>query len=235
MENLNATKMESKMDWAKAITPLFFSLVEFISFVIILALRGDHDCSNKTAYYGQMIGWCILASLIYYAIIILAGMLKWELHSSIACILGLIQLAIGITLFVVFIIAQVYLYKSDNDCVDGWKAMYIWTLIYVILVYVSFFFVLLICIVLCCCCGAAALAAGADLSRRDYTCLLYTSDAADDTPCVDLGGRRIIKKKKHTIIKTLITSPRKRYKKSAHDTQTKTDAMARQCVRIRQN
>ena len=29
-----------------------------------------------------------------------------------------------------------------------------------------------------------------------YICLLYTSDAADDTPCVDLGGRRIIKKKK---------------------------------------
>eukprot|EP00831_Metopus_contortus_P003877 TRINITY_DN11429_c0_g1_i1.p1 TRINITY_DN11429_c0_g1~~TRINITY_DN11429_c0_g1_i1.p1 ORF type:complete len:166 (+),score=46.95 TRINITY_DN11429_c0_g1_i1:209-706(+) len=29
-----------------------------------------------------------------------------------------------------------------------------------------------------------------------YSCLLYTSDAADDTPCVDLGGRRIIKKKK---------------------------------------
>jgi len=26
-------------------------------------------------------------------------------------------------------------------------------------------------------------------------CLLYTSDAADDPPCVDLGGRRIIKKK----------------------------------------
>ena len=28
-----------------------------------------------------------------------------------------------------------------------------------------------------------------------YFCLLYTSDAADDLPCVDLGGRRIIKKK----------------------------------------
>ena len=27
-------------------------------------------------------------------------------------------------------------------------------------------------------------------------CLLYTSDAADDLPCVDLGGRRHIKKKK---------------------------------------
>ena len=33
-------------------------------------------------------------------------------------------------------------------------------------------------------------------NKRDTNCLLYTSDAADDTPCVDLGGRRIIKKKK---------------------------------------
>ena len=29
----------------------------------------------------------------------------------------------------------------------------------------------------------------------DTNCLLYTSDAADDMQCVDLGGRRIIKKK----------------------------------------
>ena len=28
----------------------------------------------------------------------------------------------------------------------------------------------------------------------DNACLLYTSDAADDMQCVDLGGRRIIKK-----------------------------------------
>ena len=28
------------------------------------------------------------------------------------------------------------------------------------------------------------------------TCLLYTSDAADELDGVDLGGRRIIKKKK---------------------------------------
>ena len=34
------------------------------------------------------------------------------------------------------------------------------------------------------------------LAWRLY-CLLYTSDAADDLLCVDLGGRRIIKKKKH--------------------------------------
>src|SRR5450756_3127136 len=31
-----------------------------------------------------------------------------------------------------------------------------------------------------------------------HICLLYTSDAADDLLCVDLGGRRIIKKKKRT-------------------------------------
>ena len=30
---------------------------------------------------------------------------------------------------------------------------------------------------------------------RLLRCLLYTSDAADDLLCVDLGGRRIIKKK----------------------------------------
>ena len=29
------------------------------------------------------------------------------------------------------------------------------------------------------------------------TCLLYTSDAADERSSVDLGGRRIIKKNKH--------------------------------------
>src|SRR5680860_1897363 len=33
-------------------------------------------------------------------------------------------------------------------------------------------------------------------SKHFHTCLLYTSDAADDLLCVDLGGRRIIKKKK---------------------------------------
>ena len=30
---------------------------------------------------------------------------------------------------------------------------------------------------------------------KNGICLLYTSDAADDLLCVDLGGRRIIKKK----------------------------------------
>src|SRR5450756_674047 len=32
-------------------------------------------------------------------------------------------------------------------------------------------------------------------NSRLKACLLYTSDAADDLLCVDLGGRRIIKKK----------------------------------------
>src|SRR5450756_1261488 len=46
---------------------------------------------------------------------------------------------------------------------------------------------------------------GPPMFRQDFTCpallkdcLLYTSDAADDLLCVDLGGRRIIKKKKKT-------------------------------------
>ena len=35
-----------------------------------------------------------------------------------------------------------------------------------------------------------------DSAQQDSVCLLYTSDAADERSSVDLGGRRIIKKKK---------------------------------------
>ena len=35
------------------------------------------------------------------------------------------------------------------------------------------------------------------LDTMDKPCLLYTSDAADERSSVDLGGRRIIKKKKN--------------------------------------
>src|SRR5450756_1904785 len=43
----------------------------------------------------------------------------------------------------------------------------------------------------------AGLIRGREFVMKDaYSCLLYTSDAADDLLCVDLGGRRIIKKKK---------------------------------------
>ena len=34
------------------------------------------------------------------------------------------------------------------------------------------------------------------MAARARACLLYTSDAADERSSVDLGGRRIIKKKK---------------------------------------
>ena len=35
--------------------------------------------------------------------------------------------------------------------------------------------------------------------RHADPCLLYTSDAADERSSVDLGGRRIIKKKTHEV------------------------------------
>ena len=38
-------------------------------------------------------------------------------------------------------------------------------------------------------------AAGLGDDQRSVNCLLYTSDAADERSSVDLGGRRIIKKK----------------------------------------
>ena len=38
-----------------------------------------------------------------------------------------------------------------------------------------------------------------------HDCLLYTSDAADERSSVDLGGRRIIKKKKNEAKETSMT------------------------------
>ena len=43
----------------------------------------------------------------------------------------------------------------------------------------------------------AVRAQGAGGQHVNKVCLLYTSDAADDLLCVDLGGRRILKKKKN--------------------------------------
>ena len=46
--------------------------------------------------------------------------------------------------------------------------------------------------------GAGAAGQSAGVRRpdgRSHLCLLYTSDAADERSSVDLGGRRIIKKK----------------------------------------
>ena len=37
------------------------------------------------------------------------------------------------------------------------------------------------------------------INALPQTCLLYTSDAADERSSVDLGGRRIIKKKTHEL------------------------------------
>ena len=42
-------------------------------------------------------------------------------------------------------------------------------------------------------------------------CLLYTSDAADERSSVDLGGRRIIKKKKHQEIERGQSSNKNKY------------------------
>ena len=48
--------------------------------------------------------------------------------------------------------------------------------------------------------SVASWSSGMILALGARGCLLYTSDAADDHACVDLGGRRIIKKKKTLVM-----------------------------------
>ena len=56
----------------------------------------------------------------------------------------------------------------------------------------------------------------ADLLDRSSICLLYTSDAADERSSVDLGGRRIIKKKKERDRECAVAAERRRQKHSRH-------------------
>ena len=60
------------------------------------------------------------------------------------------------------------------------------------------------------------------VKRKEYyrNCLLYTSDAADDLLCVDLGGRRIIKKKK-------TSKTKKKNKTLQHNTKNKNQTTPR--------
>ena len=51
-------------------------------------------------------------------------------------------------------------------------------------------------------------------------CLLYTSDAADERSSVDLGGRRIIKKKKNITVGGCTHNYEKSYTAHKHETQT---------------
>ena len=70
---------------------------------------------------------------------------------------------------------------------------------------------------------AARAAAGVFLQRidmrgrigaKEIACLLYTSDAADERSSVDLGGRRIIKKKKEMRTRVSVESTLSREQES---------------------
>ena len=61
-----------------------------------------------------------------------------------------------------------------------------------------------------------------NLAAIIMTCLLYTSDAADERSSVDLGGRRIIKKKHHKAIR-IATHRIRRMNTKHHLTQNPKD------------
>ena len=70
--------------------------------------------------------------------------------------------------------------------------------------------------------GAPKIAACSVIDELE-TCLLYTSDAADERSSVDLGGRRIIKKKNKRQVRTARTDDQEKRSGeiSTNDTQSK--------------
>ena len=63
-----------------------------------------------------------------------------------------------------------------------------------------------------------------DMLNLRYVCLLYTSDAADERSSVDLGGRRIIKKKQRTYHDRSPEQEETQTSYSTHRTQYRTNA-----------
>ena len=57
-------------------------------------------------------------------------------------------------------------------------------------------------------------------------CLLYTSDAADERSSVDLGGRRIIKKKTYEVIRVYLAIRQQNIVLTERDTE-KNDKLQR--------
>ena len=64
-------------------------------------------------------------------------------------------------------------------------------------------------------------ATDADWETMFQTCLLYTSDAADERSSVDLGGRRIIKKKKNAYTRGEWSEAQKNARDSSSDRRSK--------------
>ena len=65
---------------------------------------------------------------------------------------------------------------------------------------------------------------------QDKDCLLYTSDAADEEDSVDLGGRRIIKKKMEKMV--LIITQKLKQKKNLYFLLLKMDMAKEQPIMI---
>eukprot|EP00831_Metopus_contortus_P030404 TRINITY_DN24920_c0_g1_i7.p1 TRINITY_DN24920_c0_g1~~TRINITY_DN24920_c0_g1_i7.p1 ORF type:complete len:162 (+),score=22.24 TRINITY_DN24920_c0_g1_i7:91-576(+) len=111
---------------------------------------------QKTAYEMQrgLVGseMCIrdrslLAGIILSILLILTNCCETQARTIANFCVITLEVMYSLYLIVLFIIVQVYLFKKDNDCVEGWKAMYIWALIYVISFYITilFYIVCLVC------------------------------------------------------------------------------------------
>ena len=73
--------------------------------------------------------------------------------------------------------------------------------------------------------GGGLVEAEGDEDEAFRACLLYTSDAADDLLCVDLGGRRIINKKNAN--ESQLPPRSRQYRTSSNITHT---TRTRQCA-----
>eukprot|EP00831_Metopus_contortus_P030403 TRINITY_DN24920_c0_g1_i4.p1 TRINITY_DN24920_c0_g1~~TRINITY_DN24920_c0_g1_i4.p1 ORF type:complete len:177 (+),score=25.78 TRINITY_DN24920_c0_g1_i4:91-621(+) len=107
----------------------------------------DRYMGNLSLTVSEITGWSLLAGIILSILLILTNCCETQARTIANFCVITLEVMYSLYLIVLFIIVQVYLFKKDNDCVEGWKAMYIWALIYVISFYITilFYIVCLVC------------------------------------------------------------------------------------------
>ena len=86
---------------------------------MVVALKGDQECNNKTGLIGTIISISVLIMLVYQAIMLAMEYDMLPFGPVTTKVVTIIFYIIALYNFVLWIVLQVYLFEPHNDCVDS--------------------------------------------------------------------------------------------------------------------
>ncbi len=113
-------------------------LAFIIAFAVIIGKRGDdYGCSNKTWLMGQIIMYTEVASFFLRIFDFVTNYIpSIPIRREFKLIANCWSSLFNLYKFSVWLVAQCYLYRSNNDCKDLWRSMYDCTLAWIIVQYI---------------------------------------------------------------------------------------------------